>query len=460
MNNKEFSKWLKESDHKATTNTHLFIDKQIKRKNKFRPIIKWSLASIMSLLLVFTILVNTSYQFYVFAIKTPLKDIAELLKIMEKGPETEYDEYLKSNNYQKIDRVFKWEYTDFDYDKNEFAKIEIEVEILGIIYDVNSATIIAKFNPISPAYNGGMIMASNDGDYIQQYFSAPLVVSIDNKEAYFSHTRCLVFDDEYYFIDYLFEDQIQADQTIEIYSSSYISIIHAEKKEPLMAQEISEKYVAKPKIIPINKVVGQEDRRVEITNLIVGKLFIDVEIVNLSQEYKLVGAELVNVSIEDTAFCFQTSLGPYCYLDNRCSLRIEDFYSSKDEILRLDFKNLVWENKNPQKVDLTYDLGTNKWKNLPKGWDMYKFEIMEDSIHIDIKISAEFDLGSYVIVNTGYLSNYVNAQFGKYYGEESKSILCIDIERISEIGNEEISFTAVFSSGEVDEVDFKIDIER
>jgi len=460
MNNKEFDKWSKDSDYRATTNTHLSIDKQIKRKNKLKPIIKWSLASVASLLLVFIILVNASTQFYVFAMRTPLKDITELLKFMDKGPKTEYDEYLKSNNYQKIDRVFKWEYIDFDYDKKEYAKIEIEVEILGIIFDVYSATIIAKFNPISPAYNGGMIMYSNDGDYTIQYYPAPLTVSIDNKEAYTSCTRSLEDGNEYYFIDYLFESPIQADQIIEIYSSSYNSIIGWEKKESLMTQVISNKYLTKPKVIAINKVVGQNERKVEITNIILGKLFVDIEIVNLSQEYKFIGAELANYCIEDTAFGMQTSLGFYCNLNDRCYLRIEDAHSTEDEILKLDFEHLVWENKNPKKVDITYDLETNKWKNLPKDWEMYKFEMKGDSIHMDIRTSGEFGKASYVIINTIHPFNLVNAQFGKYYGEESNSILSIDIERISEIGSKQISFTTVFSFGEVDDVDLEMDIKR
>ena len=459
MNNKKFEEWTNDNDYKASTNTHLLIDKQIRKTSKVTKVIKWSLASAMSLFLVFAILVNTSTQFYVFALKTPLKDIAELLSIMKKGPETDYNEFLEKNKYQKIDQTFSWKYIDFDYEKKEIVNIKMEAEIIGIIYDVYSATIVAKFNPIPDSYQGGMVIASGGGELVKEYLPVPLTVKVEGMETLVARESSVGDDSSYYFIDYIFEEPIQAGKTLEIYSSPYVSLIGTEKMDLLMSTTIEDEYLVKPQIIDVNKEIGIEDRKILITNIIVGKLYIEMEYESLSAEYKLMGAEVLNSDMHETIYRISSSGGLYCPLENRCLIKKEYLPGNKTSVL--EFQSLVWTKKRPETIEIVYNFETNKWENLPSDWNMYRHEITNDSIHMDIRVSEPFSEGSLALMSTDSpdLWNRTNARFGAYLGEVSNSILTIDISRIREIDEKRATFSLTATNRKVDEVDFRIDIK-
>ena len=331
MNNNEFDKLISKK-YKASDATYKLIDSMSKPKSRNIPLLKWCFASLASIFISFAVLINMSTAFYLFAQETPFKDIANLLRIIEeKKVVARIVDIIEKEQYQKID-------TSFIYNSENLG--EVNINIIGSIYDSYSVTLI-----IEQVKKGGTI------DSLESLMTMK-INNVTNNSAYVWSV-----DDanNYYFMQFIFDEKIEANQVFEVLSSNGSTVCLA---------TIDKEYVQESEIIIVNEVLGNEDKKVLVKNLVIGRLLAIIEYEDKSLDYQLVSIEFnkINDYISEFAFCDS----------GKCFYNFAGVELGSDVLI--EFVNLVMAPN--KKTIIKYDLAKNKWLDIPTDW---KIETVTDS---------------------------------------------------------------------------------
>ena len=322
MNNNDFDKWINKKN-KASDATYRLIDKMSKPKNKGVLWLKWGLTGFASVFLSFAILINASTSFYLFALGTPLKDVATLLRMIKDNESiTRIADIIDKEQYQKMD-------TKFTY-KSE-TRGEVNATILGAIYDSNSVTLIIEDTKVGKGSNE-----------VESLFT----MKIDNNKQV--NRAFWNIKGGYHFLQFVFDAEISAGQVFELLYDDGLK---------LCSEVIEKEYIEDSKVVSINEVLGEGDEKVLIKSIVVGRWSAIINYEDMSMNYKLGFIEFKKTSgnEDNSAGCS----------NGKCVYRFEGLDSEAD--VSLEFENLIMTAN--KKVKIRYDLNDNKWLNIPASWE-------------------------------------------------------------------------------------------